>query len=129
MKRRFRVRSAIATTTLAMATVATALVIAAPAGAHTSSTFNGYCDTPSTNGCDDYLTRDEGIFNGVYGWGTMHPSYNGPLEYQYLSRINNTAIIMRIRPRTANTYWHRCTVDHDRGYGYAGVNVSCELIT
>jgi hypothetical protein len=129
MKRRFRVRSAIATCTLAMATMAIAFVMAVPAWAHTSSTFNGYCDTPSTNGCDDYLTRDEGIFNGVVGWNNMHYGCNCPLEFQYLSRINNTAIIMRIRPRTPNTYWHRCTVDHDRAYGYAGVNVSCELVT
>ena len=129
MKTRFRARRTIATCTLAVAAAASTLVLAAPAGAHTSSTFNGYCDTPTTNGCDDYLTRDEGIFNGVYGWGRMHSTYNGPLEYQYLSRINNTAIIMRIRPRTPNTYWHRCTVDHDRGASYAGVNVTCELVT
>jgi hypothetical protein len=112
---------------LALAAVVTALGIAAPAAAHTSSTFNGYCDTPSTNGCDDYLTRDEGIFNGVVGWNSMHYGCNCSLEFEYRSRINNTAIRMNIKPRGANYIWHRCIVDLDQAYGYRGVNVSCEF--
>jgi hypothetical protein len=112
---------------LAMAIIGAALVVPAQAAAHTSSTFNGYCDTPNINGCDDYLTRDEGIFNGVVGWNTMHQGCNCSLQWDVPSRINNTAIRMNIKPRGANYIWHRCIVDLDRAYGYAGVNVSCEF--
>jgi hypothetical protein len=112
---------------VAVLTLLSSALIAAPAGAHTSTTFNGYCDTPTTNGCDDYLTRDEGIFNGVVGWNNLHPGCNCSLVFEYVNRINDTAIRMNIKPRGANYIWHRCIVDHDRGAGYAGVNVSCEF--